>query len=112
MEYQKIINLRNNTPSQPFKFKTKKWVEINDDSRGKYVGAPAADLGSNCFFAPSDTAPQLPCLFISFKKHQKDQVYCGNCSPHSFFYVVLYVFACQVFIGLVASRLPSSYPFE
>ena len=25
-----------NTPSQPAKFRTKYWVEINDDSRGKY----------------------------------------------------------------------------
>ena len=30
MEYQKIINLLDNTPNQPTKF----WVEINDDSRG------------------------------------------------------------------------------
>ena len=36
MEYQKIINLLNNTPNQPTKFRTKKWVEINDDSRGTY----------------------------------------------------------------------------
>ena len=36
MEYQKIINLLYNTPSQPYKFRTKNWVEINDDSRGNY----------------------------------------------------------------------------
>ena len=34
MEYLKIINLLDNTPNQPSKFKTKKWVEINDESRG------------------------------------------------------------------------------
>ena len=33
MEYQKIINLLDNTPNQPTKFKTKIWVEINGDSR-------------------------------------------------------------------------------
>ena len=33
MEYQKIINLLDNTPNQPFKFKKKNWVEINDQSR-------------------------------------------------------------------------------
>ena len=33
MEYQKIINLLENTPNQPTKFRTKNWVEINDDSR-------------------------------------------------------------------------------
>ena len=36
MEYQKIINLLNNTPNQPTKFRTKNWVEINDDFRGTY----------------------------------------------------------------------------
>ena len=33
MKYQKIINLLDNTPNQPFKFGTKDWVEINDDAR-------------------------------------------------------------------------------
>ena len=36
MGYQKIISLLNNTPSQPINFRTKKWVEINDNSRGTY----------------------------------------------------------------------------
>ena len=36
MEYQKIIDLLDNTPNQPSKFKTKNWVEINDDERGAY----------------------------------------------------------------------------
>ena len=31
MLYQKIINLLGNTPNQPTKFRTKNWVEINDD---------------------------------------------------------------------------------
>ena len=35
MEYQKI-NLLDNTPNQTTKFRTKKWIEINDDSNGKY----------------------------------------------------------------------------
>ena len=33
MEYQKIINLLENTPNQPpTKFRTKKWIEVNDES--------------------------------------------------------------------------------
>ena len=36
MEYQKIINLLDNTPNQPSKFKTKIWVETNDGSYGTY----------------------------------------------------------------------------
>ena len=36
MEYQKITNLLDNASNQPSKFKTKKWVEIDDESRGVY----------------------------------------------------------------------------
>ena len=36
MEYQKIINLLDNASNQPSKFRTKSWVEINDESRGGY----------------------------------------------------------------------------
>ena len=34
MVYQKVINLLDNTWNQPSKFRTKNWVEINDDSHG------------------------------------------------------------------------------
>ena len=34
-QYKEIINLLDNTPSQPSKFRTKNWVEINDDARGR-----------------------------------------------------------------------------
>ena len=36
MEYQKIINLLDNTSNQPSKFRTKNWVEINNESRRTY----------------------------------------------------------------------------
>ena len=36
MECQKIINLLDNTPNQPPKFKTKNWIEINNESRGTH----------------------------------------------------------------------------
>ena len=36
MEYQKIINLLDNTPNQTCKFSTRKRVEINGNSHGKY----------------------------------------------------------------------------
>ena len=36
MEYQKIATLLDDTSNQPSKFKTKNWVEINDESRGTY----------------------------------------------------------------------------
>ena len=37
MEYQKIINLLDDTTNQPSKFRTRNWVEINDESRGTYT---------------------------------------------------------------------------
>ena len=36
MEYQKIINLLDDTTNRPYKFRTRDWVEINDESRGAY----------------------------------------------------------------------------
>ena len=36
MEYQKIINLLDNASNQPSKFRTKNWVEINDESKQSY----------------------------------------------------------------------------
>ena len=40
MEYQKIVgqNLLDNASNQPSKFRTRNWVEINDESRGTYTG--------------------------------------------------------------------------
>ena len=34
MEYQKIANLIDDASNQAYKFRTKNWVEINDESRG------------------------------------------------------------------------------
>ena len=36
MEYQKLANLLNDETNWPYKFKTRNWVEINDDVRGTY----------------------------------------------------------------------------
>ena len=36
MEYQKTITLLDNTPNQLSRFRTKIWIEINDQSRGVY----------------------------------------------------------------------------
>ena len=33
MKYQKIIDLLENTANQPSKFRTRNWIEINDDER-------------------------------------------------------------------------------
>ena len=36
MKYQKIANLLDSASNKPSKFKTRNWVEINDDIRGAY----------------------------------------------------------------------------
>ena len=36
MEYQKIINLLNDATNQPSKFRTRDWVETNNESKGRH----------------------------------------------------------------------------
>ena len=36
MKYQNIVNLIEDESKQPSKFRTKNWLEINDESRGTY----------------------------------------------------------------------------
>ena len=36
MEYQKIANNLDSASNQPSKFRTRNWVEINDEARGTY----------------------------------------------------------------------------
>ena len=36
MEYQKRTNLLDTASNQPSKFRTRNWVEINDENRGRY----------------------------------------------------------------------------
>ena len=37
MEHHKIANLLNSESDKPSKFRTKNWIEINDESRGTYT---------------------------------------------------------------------------
>ena len=37
MEYQKTANLLDTGSNQPSKFRTRNWVEVNDESRGTYT---------------------------------------------------------------------------
>ena len=39
MEYQKITNLLESTSDNLSKFRTRNWVEINDESRGNYANS-------------------------------------------------------------------------
>ena len=48
MEYQKIINLLDNAPNQATKFRTKNWVELNNELRGTY-NTNKLDLKLQCY---------------------------------------------------------------
>ena len=47
MEYQKIANLLESTSDNLSKFRTRNWVEINDESRGNYATV-TLDLRLQC----------------------------------------------------------------
>ena len=48
MEYQESINHLDNTPNQPSKFRTKNWVETNDDSHRMYNSIVKVNLRLQC----------------------------------------------------------------
>ena len=48
MEYRKVENLTDDPLNQPSKFKTKNWVEINDESRGTYNVKSQSNLILQC----------------------------------------------------------------
>ena len=39
MEYQKIENLLDNLSNEPSRFRTRDWVEVNDEQRETYTGS-------------------------------------------------------------------------
>ena len=48
MEYQKTVNLLNNESNQLSKFRTKNWVEINDDVKVYALLINKLDLKQQC----------------------------------------------------------------
>ena len=48
MEYQKIINLVDNTSNQMSKFRAKNWIEINVQSREVIIPVVTLDLRPQC----------------------------------------------------------------
>ena len=48
MEYQKIANLLDSASNKPSKFRTRNWVEINDDIRVHTLLINKLDLKQQC----------------------------------------------------------------
>ena len=48
MEYHKIANLLESASSKPSKFRTRNWVEINDDIRVRTLLINKLDLKQQC----------------------------------------------------------------
>ena len=64
MGSQKIINLWQNTPNQPTKFRSKKLFEINDESRGTYNTSIQINLRSRlrsslCDYSDADILAEV-----------------------------------------------------
>ena len=62
MEYQRIINLLDNTPNQPSKFRTKNWAELNDESRGIYNANSKIRFETNKNIIIKNCAPFTNCI--------------------------------------------------
>ena len=56
MEYQKIANLLESTSDNLTKFRTRNWVEINDESRGNYANSDIRFKKTNLISNPCDYA--------------------------------------------------------
>ena len=48
MEYHKITNLGDDSSNKTSKFRTRNWVEINDESRGKYSDEKQIRFKTKC----------------------------------------------------------------
>ena len=71
MEYQKIANLLDDASNKTSKFKTKNWVEINDESRGTY------DVGSQIKFKTTMLKSSL-CDYSDAYIHVKGTITVNN----------------------------------
>ena len=65
MEYQKIANLIDDTSNKPSKFRTKNWVEINDESRG------TCNVNSQIKFKTTMLKSSLCYNTISLSRHEQ-----------------------------------------
>ena len=92
MEYQKIINLSDDTSDQPFRFRTRNWIEINVESKGRYdnsnIRFKASITSSNLcdyrdayiLFKETVTVPNTAALGAAVNNTNKKVIF-KNCAP-------------------------------
>ena len=95
MKYQKIINLLDNTPNQPSKFRRKNWVEVNGDARRVYntnsqiklkTSMPKSSLCdySNAYILVTETIKVVragaDAAAIDTRRNNKQAIF-KNCAP-------------------------------
>ena len=92
MEHQKIINLLDDATNQPSKFRTRNWVEINDESRGKYdksnikfktpmIRSNVCDYrGAYILFKGTITVPNTEATGAAVNNTNKKVIF-KNCAP-------------------------------
>ena len=93
MEYQKISNLLDDASSQPSKFKTKNWIEINDESRGTYnvnsqikfkttiLKSSLCDYRDPCFHLKGTVSVNNSAAAGADAKNANKKVIFKNCAP-------------------------------
>ena len=97
MEYQKIVDLLDNTLNEPSKFRKKNLVEINDDTRGMYkINSQIkfkAPMLNSCLCDYSDayilnkgiiSIAQVPPPPVNPNNNKKEVVF-KNCAPFTEF---------------------------
>ena len=93
MEYQKIRNLLDNVPNQPSKFRTKNWVERNDESRGAYpvtsqvkikttmLKSSLCDYSDTYIFVKGDITVDNTAAAAAAANNTNEKIIFKNCAP-------------------------------
>ena len=87
MEYQKIENLLDSASNQPSKFRTRNWVEINDESKESYkpgsnINFKTTMVRSNlCDYADAYILVKGTIIITEAGDERNKQVIFKNCAP-------------------------------
>ena len=98
MEYEKIINLLDNTSNQPFKFRTKNWVKTNDD---------ASEINDTQIDNANDTDIAMPIynLIKNSNNYSKNQEVYRNATEMNHFQMLMALLLILLLIIITVPRL-------